>query len=80
LRKSEVVALNVEDLEFCDEGVVLRLLASIRSACWLMATAIAGGRVPFVILALLFHMDRTPLVAHHRRGRAAGLDSPQRAR
>jgi hypothetical protein len=35
------------------EREVLRLLASIRSACWLMATAVAGGTAPFVILALL---------------------------
>jgi hypothetical protein len=35
------------------EREVLHLLASIRSACWLMATAVAGGAVPFVILALL---------------------------
>jgi hypothetical protein len=32
---------------------VLHLLASIRLACWLMVTAVAGGAVPFVILALL---------------------------
>jgi hypothetical protein len=35
------------------EGEVLHLLASIRWACWLMATAVAGSAVPFVILALL---------------------------
>jgi hypothetical protein len=35
------------------EREVLHLLASIRWACWLMATAVAGGAVPFVILALL---------------------------
>jgi hypothetical protein len=35
------------------EREVLHLLASIRWACCLMATAVAGGAVPFVILALL---------------------------
>jgi hypothetical protein len=33
------------------EREVLHLLAGIRLACWLMATAVAGGAVPFVILA-----------------------------
>jgi hypothetical protein len=35
------------------EREVLHLLGSIRWACWLTATAVAGGAVPFVILALL---------------------------
>jgi hypothetical protein len=35
------------------ECAVLHLLASIRLACWLMATAVAGGAVPFVILVWL---------------------------
>jgi hypothetical protein len=35
------------------EREVLHLLASIRWACWLMATVVAGGAVPFIILALL---------------------------
>jgi hypothetical protein len=35
------------------EREVLHELASIRWACWLMATAVAGGAVPFGILALL---------------------------
>jgi hypothetical protein len=51
--------LNYEeaDVTFHDytpyEREVLNLLASIRWACWLMAMAVAGGAVPFVILALL---------------------------
>jgi hypothetical protein len=35
------------------ERAVLHLLANIRLASWLMATAVAGGAVPFIILALL---------------------------
>jgi hypothetical protein len=35
------------------EREVLHLLGSIRWARWLMATAVAGGAVPFVILPLL---------------------------
>jgi hypothetical protein len=35
------------------EREVLHMLASIRLASWLMAAAVAGGAVPFSILALL---------------------------
>jgi hypothetical protein len=35
------------------EREALHLLAGIRSTCWLMATAVAGGAMPVVILALL---------------------------
>jgi hypothetical protein len=85
-RKSEVVALNVEDLEFCDEGVRITIRRSKTDQEGKGQTiAILRGAGPFCPVRLL-HEGSTPLASPraHRSGRrpkaasASAIGSPGR--